>query len=194
LKQLSTRSESDLIIQYLQDPTGEFQLTDALKQTLHRLSRCADLIKQWGSRQKVVPMLMHEFDIGQAQAYRDFGDCQEVFGSTPRNSRDFYLDILIGHISETRQKALAKDDFKTAASCDKNMILVISEYFKNETIDWNKVQMPSVLIGFFPELSNVVVPDDWRQQIDRLLAKKRNSSHLPATDAEIISDDTTGKS
>ena len=189
MKQLTTHSDADLIRRYLTEPSSDVELSDALKFKLNRLTRCADLIKQYGSRIKVTSALMKEFDLSPNQAYHDFQDTQEVFGSTPRNSRDFYLDILLGHITETRTKAMDKGDLKTVASCDKNMLLTIAEYFKNESIDWNKVQIPSITVGFFPQLSNVVVPENWREQVNELIEKKKKSQTTIFTDATVLKDE-----
>jgi hypothetical protein len=172
LKSLNTHSDTEKIIQYLQSGDTDIQLSADLEQILKRYTKCADLIKQYGSRLKVVPMMMQLFQISQAQAYRDFDNTSYVFGSTPRTSKDFYLDLLIGNIVETRTKAMTKDDFRAAAACDKNMLAVLQEYFKDQSIPWEKVQPPNMIFGFFPELTKVDVPDNWNEVIQKLIARK----------------------
>lgn len=188
MKLLTTHTDVDLIVQHLQGNINA-QLSPALEEQLKRYEVCADLIKQWGSRHKVVPIMIKRFSISTAQAYRDFADCQEVFGSTPRSSRDFYLDILLGNITETRNKAIENKDFKTAAACDRNMLLVVQEYFQDQSIPWEKVQPQNIMMGWFPELSKIKIPDNWQSLVDDLVKKKkRNTTALDATDAEELTD------
>lgn len=191
MKALNTHSDVEKIVTYLQSGDNDVILSEPLQKILKRYRFCADLIKQHGSRLKVVPMLIREFGISEAQAYRDFQDTTYVFGSTPRSSKDFYLDMLLGNIVETRNKAIAKEDFKSAASCDKNMLVAIQEYFKDQSIPWDKVQPPNLTFGFFPELTNVNIPDNWQVIITNIINTKRsvNTSGIP--EAEIVKDDTS---
>ncbi len=186
------QSDTDQLIHYLQG-NSEVILSPKLEELLKRYESCADLIKQWGSRHKVVPILMKRFGISTAQAYRDFSDCQEIFGSTPRSSKDFYLDILLGNITETRNKALLKQDFKTVAACDKNMLFTIQEYFQDESIPWEKLQPQNIVMGWFPELSKVEIPDNWQEIVSKMVEKKkRNVTALSVTDVEDENNNPTG--
>lgn len=172
MKALNTHSEVEQIIQYLQSGDKDVALSPDLEAILKRYTYCADLIKQYGTRLKVVKMMMTTYKYSQAQAYRDFENTSYVFGSTPRSSKDFYLDLLLGNIVETRTKALSREDYKAAAACDKNMLAVLQEYFKDQSIPWEKVQPPNMIFGFFPELTNVVVPENWQDVISKLISKK----------------------
>lgn len=195
MKQLTTRSETDEIIAYLQfsgDTDKTPKLSKKLKEKLDRLYYCADLVKVYGSRYKVCPMLMKKFDISRATADRDFHDTQVVFGSTLKSSKDFWLDVLMGFMIETRTKALVKGDFRSVAQVEKNMKDAIKDLAGDkDTLPFDQVQPVQVMVGFFPELTKVELPDDLDAQLKQLLKSRKTAKfdHLDIPDAEIVEED-----
>lgn len=192
---MNTPTDVDLILHHLSDKSGESKLPEDLKKKLDRLHFCADLIRQHGSRLKVVPILRKKYDISQRQAYQDFQDTQEIFGSTPPSSKDFWVDILLGFIMETRHAAFQKKDFRAVTAAEKNLFNTIAEFFKGDQIPYDKIQPPPILLGFFPELSNVQIPADLDDQVKKLVAEKKiQIERIP--EAEIIEEEekTDGES
>ena len=188
MKKLNTHSDVDAIEAYLAG--REASLSPALAKKLKRLETARDLLAKYGSRRKVVGMLMRlavYTDMGsssQATAYRDVEDAFEIFKPTARSSQDFYVDRALEMAFETREKALAAQDFRAAAACDKNIITLIEKFMGDkEAIDWSKVQPPRILVGFMPELLNVPLPQDLDAQVRALLKAKKNKN-LTIHDAE----------
>jgi len=185
MKLLNTHSDKDKIIRHLQGDDS-FELSDALLEKLKRYECAADLIKQYGTRHKVVPMLIKIFGISKRAAYLDFEETQEVFGTSSKNSKNFYIDMIFGMMVETRKKAYAKNDFKTAATVEKNMTDLVQGYFGDkDTPDYSLVQPPSFFLGFFPEELKTELPADWEEQAKKFVINQNAASIV---DAEVISE------
>lgn len=202
MKQLTTRSDTDEIIAYLQfdgDVEHAPRLSKKLKEKLKRLYRCGELIRVYGTRNKVCPMLEKEFGISRQAADRDFQQCQTVFGTTLKSSKDFWLDVLLGFMIESRNKAMVKGDMRSVAQIEKNMKEAIKDLAGDEkSLPFDKVQPVQVQIGFFPELTKVKLPEDWEDQVKKLMKNKKKNNLDNADfiqDAEIVEEDerdTTG--
>lgn len=199
LKNLTTHSDADQIMLFLQGKKAA-KLSPKLEEKLKRLFRCADLIKVHGTRRVVCPLLVNiykvvDLDYSLATAYRDFEETEIVFGSTPRSNLDFYLDINLGHIMETREMAKAKKDVKTMAACDKNESALLKEHFgTKDAFPIEEIQPPVFLLGFYPEQTGIKVPEDWEKRAKEIIkTKKRKSINYEASDAEILEEDHAGE-
>lgn len=189
MKQLTTHTDTDKIIAFLQDNSGNVKLSKKLEEKLERFYRCSALIKQYGSRLKVCPMLEKEFGISKAQAYRDFSDTQQVFGESSKGSREFWLDIILGMMMETRKRAKDAGDNKTAAAVEKNMVSAVKDLLGDKENDaYENLQPVNIMMGFFPETLKTELPDDLEDQIKNLLKPKRNSN-LNIEDAKVVDDE-----
>lgn len=189
MKQLTTKTDNEKIIEFLIQDGDEIRLTKKLQEKLDRMDHCRDLIKQYGARTRVANILMKNYQISRAQAYRLFQDTQDVYGATQRTSREFWLDILMGFMIDDRQKALLKQDFRSVATIEKNMITAVEKLAGDkDTIPFEKVQPPQVIIGFFPETTKVELPDDWEAQVKQIIKPKRKIDQV-MHDAQIIEED-----
>lgn len=189
MKTLTTKSDNEKIIEYLLQDGEGIKLSKALQEKLDRMDRCHDLIKRYGSRLRVVPILMKTIQVSKAEAYRIFQDTQDVYGSTMRTSREFWLDILLGFMMDSREKALIKGDFKSVAAIEKNMSSAIEKLAgDNKSLPFEKVQPVAVMLGFFPGLTKVDLPEDWEDQVKELIKPKRKIDRV-ITDAEILDED-----
>lgn len=189
MKQLTTKTDNEKIIEFLIQDGDEIRLTKKLQEKLDRMDHCRDLIKQYGARTRVANILMKNYQISRAQAYRLFQDTQDVYGATQRTSREFWLDILMGFMIDDRQKALLKQDFRSVATIEKNMITAVEKLAGDkDTIPFEKVQPPQVIIGFFPETTKVELPDDWEAQVKQIIKPKRKIDQV-MHDAQIVEED-----
>lgn len=186
MRKLTTKTDNEKIIEYLLQDGDGLKLSKALQDKLDKMDRCHDLIKRYGSRLRVVPVLMKTLNVSKAEGYRIFQDTQDVMGSTMRTSREFWLDILLGFMMDSREKASIKGDFKSVATIEKNMASAIEKLAgDNKALPFDKVQPVPVMIGFFPELTKVVLPEDWEDQVKELIKPKRKIDRV-ITDAEIL--------
>lgn len=186
-KVLSTHTDEDKIIAYLQGDTKRKRLSPKLQQKYDRYRHCSDLIRRYGSRLKVVPMMEKEYGISYAQASRDFVNTQRIFATTQETNQAFWVDILIGMILEDRAKAIKNEDFRAAAT----MLRTFKETIKElvgpaDVIPYEKLIPPKMVVGFFPETLNVDNPDNLDELIESFKKKiKTNTVDIDAEDVEI---------
>lgn len=191
-KTLTHKTDNEKIIEYLISESEGLKLSKSLEDKYEKLDFCRDLIKNYGSRSRVCPILVKKYGISKSQAYRIFQDTQEVFGATQRTSREFWLDILIGFMIDSRNKAAKKGDFRSVATIEANMAKAIEKLAgTNENIPFEKVQPAPVMIGFMPELTKVDLPEDWEDQVKKLIKPKRKIDQF-AEDAKIIENEEFG--
>lgn len=190
MRKLTTKTDDEIIIEHLLKDGEKRPLSPALQKRFEMLDTCRDLIQQYGSRLRVSKLLMNTFGISKAQAYRIFESTVFVFGSSQKTTaREFWLDIIMGFIIDDRKKALIKQDYKSVAAMQKNMITAIEKFAgDNKTVPFENVQPVPVMIGFFPELTKVELPDDWESQVKELIKPKRKIDRV-ITDAEILEED-----
>jgi hypothetical protein len=174
MKILTTKTDNEKIIEFLIQDGDDIRLSKSLQEKLERMDFCHDLIKKYGSRTRVAPQIMKMYGVSKAQAYRIFQDTQDVFGSTQKTSREFWLDILLGFMMESREKASKKGDFRSVSAIEKNMASAVEKLAGGkDTIPFEKVQPAPVMIGFFPETLKVELPDDWEDQVKKIIQPKR---------------------
>ncbi|MGV3588595.1 MAG: hypothetical protein ACO1OF_16435 [Adhaeribacter sp.] len=191
---LNLHSESQDIINYLLGKKAE--LSQPLIDKLQRLHVCADLIKKHGSRLVVVPKLVKLYEplggYSYQTAQRDFDDTQEIFGATPHSSKDFWFDLVIGMMMETRQKCLDKEDYKTAATIEYRILKGVEAFIGDkEVYPLDQLQPQDIQVGFFPELLKVKLPENLEFQLKKIIESKRKKD-LMIDDAQILTDESAG--
>jgi hypothetical protein len=189
---LTTQSDAEQIQRYVLGMDA--QISDKLKQKLERLQIAADMLRKYGSRMKVATALQNLWpaDCSRATAYRYIEEAQEVFAPQQAANREFYVDILMGQLFSTHEKALAKGDLKTAAAVEKNIIVAIIKFFgTSDALPLEKLQAPSYTLGFLPESVNASLPADYLQQLERIMKTRKvgvvadqDAVVVPATDSE----------
>lgn len=179
-----TTDENSLIMEYL---FGKGNLSDSLKYKLKLCIECKDLIRQYKSRLKVIPILMNGYEITEKKAYEIYQDTEIIFNVDKKDKRNFHIDILMADIAETRNKAMAAKDFKTVAACDKNYHNLLKDFFgTEERPDYSKLQPVQVNIGFYPEILGTNLPSPRELEKLSLQLMKVKSSKINVSDAEDV--------
>lgn len=183
-KTVNTHSDEELLVLYLQKGDEEFQPSAKLLEKLDRLQACSALARQYGSRFKVIKM-MTEIDfkkadgtayrISESTAYTDYSSSQRVFGSVFNNDKDYWMDVAMGNILESRAKALKRKDFRSVSAENSNMIKLIAMMPDKNSIPWDKIKFPDVIIGFYPEKFKTFqqLPEDWEERVKKTIEKKQ---------------------
>lgn len=191
-KVLTTHNtDVEIIVQHLQGKLKRSMLSDMIKEKIDRMHIISDLIRQYGSRLKVVPMIEQDMGISKSQALRLFNETIQVYStvSAQEKGRDLWIDILLGQIMEGMKKSLLKQDFKAHASYVKTFKDTIVDLIGDaEAAKYDKVQPPPIVIGFFPELvmGNVTEEELLKAAQDFRRKKKEN---IQATDTNYESVD-----
>ncbi len=172
-------TDEDILIGYLM---GEHdKLTKSQEKMLDRLAAFDDAIRQYGNRNKVIRLMHGKYKHeGQPytmrQAQMDYQSCQYVFGSTYRQNKQYLLQILLDNISETRTVAKITKNATAMASCDKNLLTMIKEFFGDKDVpDYASLKIPDQVFTADPKaLGMAQLPDD-----EKLMAELEKLRQLP---------------
>lgn len=185
LQQLIKKESGDVdkIIEYLQDDKGLTLMSDLEKEKYDRLRQCSRWIGQYGSREKVVMMMVNtiwkrtngeDYKITERTAYRDYTDTQKVTSFGYGNEKSFWIDKLIGWVVETRNTAMAGDkkDLKAASSAEKLLFEIITTHLGDKDAEmYKQLQVPWMTMAFLPGTKQPL-PENWEEETKRIIAKK----------------------
>lgn len=192
-------TDKEVLVAYLMGKLDRTELSPKLEQKLNRMYTCADLIRKWGTRLRVEPMLIKYIQgatgekISRQTARNIFDDTQEIFAVTNQsNSQQFWVDILLGEIMADKKKAAADGDHRAVATYDKLMKDTIKELMGTmDATIYERIQPPKVTLGYFPEELKVdkVLPDhELKKLIEKLKSKKRQKLYNQVEEAQIVPD------
>jgi len=183
---VTTQSDQDLFFRKISNPEDEsIVLSEKQQEKLDRMYVCKELIDKRISRTKVIPKLMNQCNISQAQAYKIYADTIAVFDQVSESKgRDIWVDILLGNIMETRNKALAKDDLKVVSMCDKLFKETIAEFFGGaEAQKYRDIQPPNISFVYSPDQLGIEDQKDLDQEIKKLKESRvRNNQVFETTE------------
>lgn len=192
IKLLTThKSDDDKLVLYLQGKLQRTELSPKMEEKLDRMLTCADLIRSYGSRQKVTSMMQSITGLSQASAYRIFDDTQRIFGTSAAHDQQFWVDILLGQIQEEIKRARAEGDGKTVASLLKTMKETIKDLLGSGDAGlYDRIQPAVPVIGYWPEELRTKVttdPEKLKKLIDNFKKSKRKKGYEDeAEEAQII--------
>lgn len=190
MKRLDSKySEVDQYLAYVNDTTGEVKLSETVKRKVERWEFANNLIVQHGVCRTSINLMKEKFKIDQATVYRDFDSAMQVFGSIHRNQKEYLRHVHLQKSFALLSAAEKVGDFAAWKAA-------LSELRRNagfekadpDLPDFSKIQPPRILVGFFPQLLNVPLPDDWEAQVKELVKAKRKKN-LNVEDAQIVEDD-----
>ena len=193
-------TDREKLVSYLRGTTDREQLSPTLQTHVDRMYICADLIRKWGTRLRVEPMLIRYIKdgtgetISRSTARNIFDDTQQIFAVTNQsNSQQFWVDILMGEIMADKKRAEADGDHRAVAAFDKLMKDTIKELMG--TIDasiYERIQPPKIILGYYPEDLKVdkVLPDhELKKLLEKLTQKKRQKLYDQVEEAQTIDDE-----
>ena len=187
LRKLDTHDDLDTIILHLQGRLGAYELSPKMEEIIKNMDVCRDLIRQYGSRGKVVPMLETTLGIKKSTAEKLYVDTLHVFNTSQASHRDFWIDTAMGLFMETRRKALAKSDMKSVTAAETNIARLIALMTDSKDAEiYARINVQRRIITFDPSLTGVTLPDDYEAAVESLIkkAKSRDLSSIP--DAEEV--------
>jgi hypothetical protein len=119
---LDNHTDLDQIIKYYQDETGTYQLTPRQEKKREQLDFCDNLIRNYGSKIRVIPMLMKKFDITKAAADKLYSDTQKAFASVHSHTKPYLLSVAFDWISDARNRAILAGDNKSLAHIVRTLV------------------------------------------------------------------------
>jgi len=173
-KELSTRSDVEKIILFLQGKLPNTVLSPALEEKIRRLKKASELITKYGGVKKVTPILQELYGISFSSARRLYIDAQDAYGAITHFNRQFHIDTYIQMIIETANMARDAGDYKSHVSYMKEYKEAIEQFMgTNEADVYKRIQIPDFKIGFFPEELKTKLPANWKARLEKLKETKR---------------------
>lgn len=190
-RKLSRKSNIDEIILWYQNPNPNTKLSESLHNDLKRYKQCQLWLDKDLNIHKVAPMMVREFGYSLNTAYRDIRDTFMIFNvlsSQSYKGRDFMIDIVMGRIMKNEELARGKEDYKSAAQFTKQMIDVIEKFYGGyEAKQYDSLQPPNILLGWYPEQFKTKLPADWEHQRDMFIKhKKKRAFSFESEDAKEV--------
>ncbi len=191
-KVLNQKTDDETIVSYLIENDGNVSISAALREKLKRYEFCSDELRKNPSWFFVAKRMMEKYGLSENQAFRDVESTTRIYNTISRKQyigRDFHISNLLSDVMKLYNKCIKSKDFKTAEKILRNRSNILSTFYGGfEAGLYQDLQLPNIKIGFFPELTNVEVPEDWKEIIERSIAKKKKKALFldDAEDAEII--------
>ena len=191
-------TDNDQLIAYLLGDIPEAKLSKPLRLKLERIYVCDNLIRQYGSRPRVIRMMVTRFTdeykkirktYSRRTAESDYSATQSIFGTLCKHDINYHVDILLDRIAETRHLAKITQNSTALARCDANYKDAIKEFMGDKDVpDYEQIQIPDQVFVPDPKLleSYERLPSDEElmEQIRLLEAKPKNK--LPQLKTEHI--------
>lgn len=119
------------------------------------------LLCNYHSNQQAIPKLMSQFQISEAQAYRDLNNSMQLFGDVLKASKDGHRYIIYELAMKTYQVAAKNGDYKAMSQSVGNMIKLLGlDRLDPDLPDFQKMQ---------PSLNVIMVPDNMKSILERKL-------------------------
>jgi len=140
----------------------------------------AKLISEPTTSNKVLrELLRSEFDISEAQAYRDIGLATALWGNFQKASKEYYRYKVIAMLEETYEKARTAQDYKTmAVAADK-----IGKYTRLDQDDIEQINWEELIPPAFEPTSDVTLLGLPKIDEDKRAAMRRK--YLKEVDMDI---------
>jgi hypothetical protein len=171
---LTFHSDWDQVVAYLLNKIKRTDLSPTLQEYVDRLYATDNLIREWGSRQKVRDILINRYGISRVTADQYYDRAQSTLGSTAKINQTLHVDILLGEIRKGLKASYAAKDYKAHAAYTKQYQELILKFSGNaDAALYEKFTMQPIIIGFFPEKFKRQLPDNLDEEIEKIKRGKR---------------------
>ena len=163
------------------------------RKKLDRWDFADNCIRLYKTQKRVIPMIIKKFSVSKRTAIDDFHKAMQVFNSGYRLDKEYMVAQAFEEIAETRELARVKGNPNAMAKCDTNKINAIEKLLGDkDTPDYSQVQLPEIVVGFFPEiLENEQLDEkELNKQLQILARTDKEAGQLPNINLELIEDAT----
>ena len=109
------------------------ELSDFQKKMKERIKASFTLMLNWHSRQQAAQVLMDQFDISQATAYRDIAMALRIYGDVTKASKEGNRYLLFEYNHKLLQLATKEKNLEVMGKCLDRM-MKLSELDKDESL------------------------------------------------------------
>jgi hypothetical protein len=183
----SSLNDLHTLIAWYQDTENSVRLTPKQEELRTRIDFCDNLIRKYGGRSKVVPMLEKHFHIPKETAERIYGQTQTALNSQPKATKDYWRDVATDWASEYRDRAILEGNLKAEGDAIKIMMKV--RMLDREDTEDAAADMPpqTIIIQFQPNTLGLseITEDEARRLLKEMMKPKRtNNLNLDIEEAD----------
>ncbi len=174
----TTLNDLHTLIAWYQDTEGTIKLTPKQEELRDMIDFCDNLIRKYGGRSKVVPMLEKHFGIPKDKAERIYAQTQTALNSQPKATKDYWRDVATDWAAEYRDRAIIEGNLK--AEGDAIKILMKVRMLDQEDPEEKEAPMPpqTIIIQFQPNSLGLteLTEDEARKLLKEVMKPKRKSN------------------
>ena len=120
-----------ILASFLDD--GSVKLTPHQDKMKQRIMASFSLLLNWHSREQASKVLMQQFDISQATAYRDIGNALKIYGDVNKSSKEGWRYIIMEYNQKLLQLATKEKNLEQMGRAMDRMIK-LAELDKDENL------------------------------------------------------------
>lgn len=188
-KLLTQKTDDETIVSYLIQSDGNTVISPALREKLKRYEFCADELRKNPSWFFVAKRMAENYGLSENQAFRDIETTTRIYNTVARKQyigRDFHISNLLSEVTKLYFRCLRNKDYRTAEKLLRDRADILDKFYGGyEAGLYLDLQIPTTIIGYYPELTNVDVPENWEDIIRRdmeIIKKKNNYEYTEFTE------------
>ena len=187
---LPTDTTFDKIFAWYMDNTGKLKLTEKQELLKLRWEAAFALLCNYHSPQDCIPLLMDQFDIEQAQVYRDIRNATNLFGDVHGTNKQGVRHILYQYSMKIYQLASTVADFQEMNKAIANMIKITGVDKEDPALpDFSRLKPTTQVIALDPEFLDKfghVIDDKVLDKMRQVMKKNIFSEYKEIIDVPFI--------
>lgn len=151
---ISQKTPLDELTNIILSDKRNFLVTKSVEEQLQLMAKVREYFFTYSSRGRVVEELVKREKVKESTAWKLVELTPRLYSTYLQPlALNFWVDIHLQKIEETRRMAKELGDTRAMAAADKNRHQAIKDFCgTKEIIDQSKLHLPDVEIGFHPEL------------------------------------------
>lgn len=178
-KELNTQTDIDQIIAARLDTKNRVKLSATLQKKMNMIDHCDDLIRQYVTRKKVIPMLMNRYEISREYARQLYMETIEIYSTTAQVNKEYWIEYLIERNKKTYDVAYKRGNVTAMAMADNTLAKIVKDILPDDDSSvYEDFQLPAIEVGFYPELLKVDIPENLDEIVRELKSMKKRENGI----------------
>lgn len=176
---ISQKTSLDELTNIILSDKRNYLVSPSVEEQLRLMAKVREYFFTYSSRGRVVAELVKRENVKESTAWKLVEITPRLYGTYLQPlALNFWVDIHLQKIEETRRMAMELGDTRAMAQADKNRHQAIKDFCgTKEIIDQTKLHLPDVEIGFHPELFKDI-PDINSKEYGQIIAAFRKRKDL----------------
>lgn len=176
---ISQKTSLDELTNIILSDKRNFLVSSSVEEQLQLMAKVREYFFTYSSRGRVVQELVKREKVKESTAWKLVELTPRLYSTYLQPlALNFWVDIHLQKIEETRRMAKELGDTRAMAQADKNRHQAIKDFCgTKEIIDQSKLRLPDVEIGFHPELFKDI-PDINSKEYQQIISAFRKRKDL----------------